>query len=593
MPLMGSFYVGTSGLQMSQNALNTTAHNISNKDTQGFVRQQVLQADRVYNTIKSGTPATGSMQTGLGVTYAKVRQVRDYFLDQSYRKENGRAAFYSTSFNALTEVEDLLDEYNDDASFNHALTKLWSSIEELAKTPDDTVVQRLLIQNAQTFLTNAKQVYAGLVDYQNELNSQIKDKVAEINSLGHQILDLNAEIRKVETGIEAANDLRDARNEALDKLSSMVTIKYEEDIYGAITVEVEGYDFVGPDKVYEMNAYLDSQTGFYTPFWENNATYTYDAEGDKVWDISEAKVFDTYRLISSEKGTDIGELRAMLYARGDRVANFTDIPVKPVQPDFTDTVKYPYGANDPQYALDAAEYNYQMGIYEKEVDVYNHTIAQSVCMNIQAEFDQLVHNVAVSVNEVLYGAFQKNGGEYMVDDDGSPLQIFQKIATPGFTKNEVTGEWEYYPENTSDHYYVDTLYTINNLQINPTLVREAGKMGFILKDGTVDFDTAYGLLEAFDKDQYVLNPNVTTTCSINTYYTNLVSQVANSGFVYKSIAESQAATVASIQSSREQVVGVSADEELTNMIKFQNAFNAASRYINVVDEMLEHIITAM
>jgi flagellar hook-associated protein 1 FlgK len=593
MPLMGSFYVGTSGLQMSQNALNTTAHNISNKDTQGFVRQQVLQADRVYNTIKNGTPATGSMQTGLGVTYAKVRQVRDYFLDQSYRKENGRAAFYSTSFNALTEVEDLLDEYNDDASFNHALTKLWSSIEELAKTPDDTVVQRLLIQNAQTFLTNAKQVYAGLVDYQNELNSQIKDKVAEINSLGHQILDLNAEIRKVETGIEAANDLRDARNEALDKLSSMVTIKYEEDIYGAITVEVEGYDFVGPDKVYEMNAYLDSQTGFYTPFWENNATYTYDAEGDKVWDISEAKVFDTYRLISSEKGTDIGELRAMLYARGDRVANFTDIPVKPVQPDFTDTVKYPYGTNDPQYALDAAEYNYQMGIYEEEVDVYNHTIAQSVCMNIQAEFDQLVHNVAVSVNEVLYGAFQKNGGEYMVDDDGSPLQIFQKIATPGFTKNEVTGEWEYYPENTSDHYYVDTLYTINNLQINPTLVREAGKMGFILKDGTVDFDTAYGLLEAFDKDQYVLNPNVTTTCSINTYYTNLVSQVANSGFVYKSIAESQAATVASIQSSREQVVGVSADEELTNMIKFQNAFNAASRYINVVDEMLEHIITSM
>ena len=101
------------------------------------------------------------------------------------------------------------------------------------------------------------------------------------------------------------------------------------------------------------------------------------------------------------------------------------------------------------------------------------------------------------------------------------------------------------------------------------------------------------MLEAFDKDQYVLNPNVTTTCSINTYYTNLVSQVANSGFVYKSIAESQNATVMSIQSSREQVVGVSADEELTNMIKFQNAFNAASRYINVVDEMLEHIITAM
>ena len=52
MPLMGSLYIGQSGLQTSQNALNTTAHNMSNADTVGYVRQQVLQGTRIYNTIK-------------------------------------------------------------------------------------------------------------------------------------------------------------------------------------------------------------------------------------------------------------------------------------------------------------------------------------------------------------------------------------------------------------------------------------------------------------------------------------------------------------------------------------------------------------
>ena len=185
------------------------------------------------------------------------------------------------------------------------------------------------------------------------------------------------------------------------------------------------------------------------------------------------------------------------------------------------------------------------------------------------------------------------GETYMVDDDGSPLQLFQKVESPGYTFDEATGEWIYNEENVDDDYYTDTLYSINNLQINPTLVREAGKMKFMHKDGTVDYDTAAKLVEAFDADIYSLNPNVTTTCSINTYYSSLVSQVANNGSVYKNMSESQQATVSSIDHSREQISGVSSDEELSNMIRFQNAFNASSRYINVVDEMLEHLLTSL
>ena len=73
----------------------------------------------------------------------------------------------------------------------------------------------------------------------------------------------------------------------------------------------------------------------------------------------------------------------------------------------------------------------------------------------------------------------------------------------------------------------------------------------------------------------------------------LVSQVATSGSVYNSISESQQKTVDTIASAREEIHGVSSDEELSFMIQFQNAFNASIRYINVVSEMLEHLVTAL
>ncbi|MCR5279785.1 MAG: flagellar hook-associated protein FlgK [Lachnospiraceae bacterium] len=610
MPLMGSLYVGTSGLQTSQNSLNTTAHNLSNMGTTGYVRQQVLLGNRRYNTIRTETKGVNAQQVGLGVNYSRVRQVRDYFLDQSYRRENGRSAFYGTTFEAYGEVEDLLDELNDDASFNQSLTNLWKSIEELAKTPDDTVVQRLLVQNANSFLTNAEQVHQGLHDYQNEINVHIKENVEKINELGHKIKDLNDKIREIEVqvqmngrinpSVETANDFRDARNQCLDELSNLVNISYSEDVFGCVRVKVEGVDFVMGDTVYEMDVYTDKRSGFHTPYWPQNAKYLGEKDGQAILDIENAQVFDTTAMIASEKYTDIGKLRAMLYIRGDKVADYTDIPIKPEvpnRPNPGDADQEPWKKQEAykdatSYEQAASMYNTLMEIYDADVLYYDHTIAQSVCMNVEAEFDQLIHNVATAVNKVLYEAYSEAhaaGYEYMVDDDGSPLELFKRKQCDAYTYDSTTG-WVQNPEITDDDYRTDSLYSIPNLEINPVLIREAGKLKFRLKDGNVDYNTAYKLVEAFDADIYKLNPKVTTTCSINTYYTNLVSQVANDGSTFKNVSLSQQATVDSINYSREQIQGVSSDEELTNMIKFQNAFNASSRYINVINEMLEHII---
>lgn len=546
MPLMGSLYIGASGMQASQNVLNTTAHNLTNLDTIGFTRQQSLLSSRFYNTISVSPGAVSNQQIGLGVNYSAVRQVRDYFLDKTYRKESGRSMFYEVSTEAMYEVETLLGEMNGE-DFQTSLSNLWTSVQELAKDPSSAVTQGLLVQRASEFLKRANSVYDDLYKYQNNLNRQIKSQVDTINQYGKEIKLLNDKIREVESGgIEHANDLRDARNQILDELSQMAKVSYKEDAYGDVSVKIEGVDFVKCGQVYEMGLQAESGTGFYTPFWPQNANYKVMADGSRQYDISNAKVFNLDAEISSVRDTDIGSLKAMVLARGHKQADYTDINT-----DYDD-------------------------------------ISQSIVMNIQAEFDQLIHNVVTSINKVLADAYDP-AKDYMVGENGEPLQLFQKVTTSGYTYNDVSGAWEYMAEDPTN---TGTLYSLKNLQINSELMQQPSKLKFY-KDGEVDYKTAEALKNAFTEENYTLNPNVQKKTNFVNYYTDLVSQVANSGSMFERVYTNQAATVEATYSAREQVVGVSSDEELSNMIKFQNAYNASSRYINVIGEMLEHVISTL
>lgn len=572
MPLMGSLYIGASGLQTSQNALNTTAHNLTNTDTVGYTRQQVQQSDRAYVTLSIDPKSISNKQTGLGVNYSNVKQVRDYFLDKSYRKESGRSMFYQVSSEVMSEIENQLGELTGEA-FQETLSDFWGAIQELSKDPCNSVTQSLLVQKSAEFVERAGAVYEGFASYQDNLNAQVKQQVDKINDYGNKILELNDKIRAIESGgIEHANDLRDARNQILDELGELTNISFNEDATGNVYVQIEGVDFVRGGMCYEIALDTDASTGFYTPYWPQNASYKTLSDGTTEYVIDGAEVFDFTIEISSDYGTDIGGLKSMLLARGDHRADYTDV-----------------------------ENNYD-------------DISQSVLMNVQAEFDQLVHNVTTKVNDILAKAagvetgnltlqdgtvlqnvrYAKDDvGGYLRGENGEPLQLFTKATTQGYEK--VTGQdgntyWVFAEEVAAQK---DSLYSIKNIEVNNELLQKPASFGFRLPDGSEDNATVEELKEAFTEEIYSLNPNVLKKTSLVGYYNDLVSQVANSGYVYNSIYSNQENTVESIKSAREQIVGVSSDEELSNMIKFQNAYNAASRYINVISEMLEHIISTL
>ncbi len=550
MALMANLYVGQSGMQTSQNALNTTAHNMANVDTEGYTRQQVSQGTRAYQALEKKNECIAWKQIGTGVQYNNCKQVRSEFLDISYRKESGRCAFYDVAEKCLEEVEDQLQEMNG-TEFATSINNLWTAVQELAKDPCSAVTQSALVTRANEFLTRAQSVYDGLVSYQENMDTTVTDIVNSINDIGDRIRKLNEDIVSIESGgVEQANDLRDERNILLDQLGEYGKIEYSEDIFGNVTVLFEGSSFVQTDHVNHIgiDTTLESSVGYATPYWEYAAKSHYDSHGNKVIDsIDGAHIYDLTQTISSTTDTDIGKLRSVLLARGDHNATYHDIT--------------------------------------ESTDYYNSNISQSVIMNIQAEFDQMVYNIMSAINQI------------MEDAESNPANLDNTVGLKSdFVLFKISNEKDALTYDIGDDYPAGTVttgLTIMNSQINPLFLSDPTTFTFRNVDGSEDTDTMTKLKEAFTKEDYTLNPNVASKNSFTTYYNSLVSQVANSADVYTSIREAQEQTVSSIDSAREQIVGVSSDEELEFMIQFQNAYNASSRFVNVVSEMLEHLVSTL
>ncbi|MDE6944525.1 MAG: flagellar hook-associated protein FlgK, partial [Lachnospiraceae bacterium] len=495
MSLMGSLWTGVSGLQTSNNALNTTAHNMSNLDTTGYTRQQVAQGTRTYVTIAKSTP--NWKQYGLGVSYTLTRQERDCFLDLNYRRESGRSAFYDVATNTMEEVEYILGESNEGHEFSESLSNFWTAIQELSKDPTSSVNQNLFVTRAHEFTTRASAVYTSLCQYQDNLNKSIVKEVNNINKYAQEIEQLNQKIVSIEAGgIEHANDLRDRRNLLLDKLAQLGNISSREDASGYVTVRFENVNIVQGGLVNKMELYTDPQTGFYTPYWKMLANGSYDEKGKMVVteeDIQSALVYDLSKEISSDLNTDIGSLKCMLLVRGDHRATYKEIKDYPPDAD----------PNDPT---------------QKVEGWYDRNISQSIVMNIQAEFDQLINAVVTKVNSILAEAAETAGAadvsDYLRDENGDPYQLFVKT---------IEGDdW-----------------TVSNITVNGLLRQNPSLLSFRLPDHSEDNATIEKLKQAFEEKVYTLNPNVATPVGFTDYYKNLVSQVANSGSVFRGIQDSQ------------------------------------------------------
>ena len=186
--LFASFNTGVSGLHSAQSSLYTTAHNLANATTKGYSRQQVIVTDAFYST-RYGAYAN-RLQVGLGTEVAEIRQVRNQFLDSQYRLQLGRQSFYEAQYQAVQEIEDLFGELEGE-EFITSVTNLWSAVSNLAQEPNNIVLRSELVSTASQFTERANALRDQLVEYQTNMNQEVKNQVNKINEIVSEISEYN------------------------------------------------------------------------------------------------------------------------------------------------------------------------------------------------------------------------------------------------------------------------------------------------------------------------------------------------------------------------------------------------------------------
>lgn len=146
--LFTSFNTGVAGLTAAQAALNATSHNVTNVDTKGYTRQQVVLVDKDYLPVNT---QSGVKEYGLGSLIEQIRTIRDKFLDTAYRRQYGRQGFYDAETYAIEEVENLFGEL-EGSTFQADMESLWTSVQELKKEPESIVSRTDFVQTAKSFM---------------------------------------------------------------------------------------------------------------------------------------------------------------------------------------------------------------------------------------------------------------------------------------------------------------------------------------------------------------------------------------------------------------------------------------------------------
>ncbi len=553
------------GLNAAQIGLSTTGHNLSNMNVNGYTRQQSIQMDTAY--FNRGYSAIGTKQIGTGTDIATLRQIRDQFLDKEYRQEATKAGFYNIKKDVGFEIENIIGELQSDYNTQSVIQEIWDSINELSMNPESIATRGTFVSNCITFLDKFDVVYEDLKAEQYRLNDQIIGTVKDINNLVSEIQMYNEKIVGAEMGGDRANDYRDARNLALDELSMLLPITYKEEPDGYIGIMCEGNYLLAEGIQNNIGLrYTTSGYSFVEPVYTNS-----DSTLPFSNNISKS-VIDMTGTISATVGNDDSILKALLLSRGTEPITHMSEPVKP---DVTDTTKYPAGANDQNYIKDYEQY---------KIDKFN--IEEATIPKTLKDLDTVFNAVCTIINDTLAPQVKDTSAPYDLNGNQTYLEIFVRKEQP--YSNRYDGTDTYIDEDADDYY---SQYTMGNIIINPQLMNVDGYDKISLStSGDINDNTL--ILDLMDKwkSEYVTMPGSTNSTSIEGSYNFFVSKLGNETSEAVTSYEAQETNMNNIENQRTSISGVSLDEEMTNMMKFQHSYNASAKMINMIDSMIDTVV---
>lgn len=616
---MGSTFfglnIGQTGLYAYKAALDTTAHNISNSETEGYTRQVMgQQAGRALKmNNRYGMAGTGVSVTG-------VKQLRDEYYDLKFRKNSTVLGEYSTKSHYMNEIQNYFNDVSLDGfttTFNH----MNSSLQELSNYPSSLTIRSQVNNYGKSLTEYFNSISENLKNTQEECNFEIRNMVDKINSTSQQIAALTKQINTLEVNAGSANDLRDQRALLVDELSQIGNISVAEKVVGAdigvtsYVVKMDGQtlvdtiDFNKLQVIPRTNRQNQNDIeGLYDIAWENGQFFNLDSAnlGGSLNALYEIRDGNNQHNLQ-------GDVTAY---EGDLFVTVTDTTINQIEklnmPETgiitLDNQKHVYTGFEVRIDEDTGKFIYTFELEEPiTTDIYESRASVGESINYKGipyyldRMNEFIRTYAKAFNEIhrtgrdldnnqgmdFFNATNKVSGREYVFGPLSESDDYNYYDFDTFT-SQTGGFYEEVPQNKplyGTYYFM----TAENLTIssqftdNPKHIAAATD----ILNGIDNNDVIEALI-ALKSDKTMFGQG-----EPGGFMNTLIADIGIDTRKADSFSTSQENILQSISNQRLSISGVDMDEEAMNLVRFQNAYNLSAKVISVMDEIYDRLINYM
>ncbi len=548
------------GIYTQRLGLNTVGHNISNSNTEGYSRQTAHAAATPSSEVYT---LAGASQVGNGSTVTSVIRARDIYADRQYWKENSTDGYYNGKADNYAKIESIFND-SDNSGVQNAMEKFYQAWQDCSTTASSDTSRQNVINAGQNFAQSLQIAAKQTKEQIDSLYDDISLSVVKMNRLMGQVVELNKNISGIEATGAHANDLRDQRDLIVDQLTSMTDITVYESANGMYTLVSNGTTLVnGITKVdLEMSA----------P--KNNTTYSlsdYDImikQTGTVYTPGNGELKAQFEAVAEDKGyiDQVANMAAFMFTTmndqhkagygidGSKDKPFGNANAK----DNATTGLNFYGESDKIFEWDAQ--NGKLDVYNKKADGTKDNASKESLSGMQI-LEVLTVNSELTATDGHKKLATRSGER---DTDGKLL--YQTAA--GGTTTDVT-------------------QAKKDAKGNPLPVDV---------NGTGDGSNAVWVAALLNCERDKTSPEVNGTDrligngSLYSYYNTSMTTMGSDASNMNGRVKFQSGVMDQVENLRSSTNGVNWDEELSNMITFQQGYSACSRCLSAMDECLDKLI---
>ncbi len=557
MDIFGVMNMAGSSLLAQQKAINVTGNNIANVNTPGYSRQKLIMETKLPLSSSSGP-------MGYGVDAETVERVYDRFLGLQINNENETLGRWGAQKDGLELAEVIFDE-SGEFGLSQSLNQFWGAWQDLSNDPSG-YNERVIIQaKSEVMAGTFNQIYSDIQKAQQGFDASIEGAVTDINRLSQQIAELNQKIMEVEASGHHANDYRDKREMALKELAGLIDISTFEDGSGRVTVSVgSGQTLVESNSSSSLTTQING-FGFKDIAWvDPDGTATNITE-----DISNGKLKGWLNARDVDMRGYLRQLDTLAETLTTRVNTLHQAGWGldgTTGTDFFTGTATASGNMDSLLTITAepgGTGNIRITLVGGGTAGAETVTTDAVTGDIQIAIED-----GVSTGNDIEIALQAHAGINSAVA-GAPAATWDLSA--GTNTTVLAGG-----------------SSARTLQLNAAISADLDLIAASSTAAGIPGDNAQAIALAGLQHALTMNSNSIT---FEDYYNSLVSQVGGDLQSAESYFNHQSDMVVQLDNRRESISGVSLDEEMINLVRFQAAYDAAAKLITTADELLQTVLS--